>query len=64
MPASLREWPLRVLLGVVMAATSVVTFAMLAAAFLTHRIPQLEDELRIRAEGEAREMVQIGRAHV
>ena len=57
MPPSSREWPLRVLLGVVMAATSVVTFALLAAAFLTHRIPQLEDELRIRAEGEAREMV-------
>ncbi len=53
----LREWPLRAYLGVVMAATSVVTFAFLAAAFLTHRIPQLEDELRTRAEGEAKEMV-------
>ena len=40
-----REWPLRVHLGVVMAATSVVTFALLAATFLTHRIPQLEEVL-------------------
>ena len=52
-----REWPLRVHLGIFMAATSVVTFALLTAAFLIHRIPQLEDELRTRAEGEAKEMV-------
>ena len=51
-----REWRLRSYLGALLALTSVLSFALVASAFLLTRIPQLEEEIRARAEGEARDL--------
>ena len=51
-----REWRLDVYLGVLLAITSVLTFLFVGSTFLLTRIPQLEGEIRARAEGDAREL--------
>ncbi|MDD2744374.1 MAG: response regulator [Rhodocyclaceae bacterium] len=52
----LREWRLHAYLGVLLAMTSVLTFLIVGSIFLLIRIPQLETEIRSRAEGDAREL--------
>ena len=51
-----REWRLQAYLGVLLAVTSVLTFLIVGSIFLLTRIPQLESEIRTRAEGDAREL--------
>ena len=51
-----REWRLHNFLGILLALTSVLTFAIVATVFLLNRIPQLEKEIRSSAEGDAREL--------
>ncbi|RKT58041.1 signal transduction histidine kinase [Azonexus fungiphilus] len=51
-----REWRLHLYLGALLALTSVLSFAIVGSIFLLNRIPQLEDEIRTRAEGDAREL--------
>ena len=51
-----REWPLHAYLGMLLAITSVLTFLIVGSGFLVTRIPQLESEIRTRAEGDAREL--------
>jgi PAS domain S-box-containing protein len=53
----LKEWPLHVYLGVLLAVTTMITFTIIGAIFLLNRIPQLENEIRHRTEGEAQELV-------
>ena len=53
---SARQWRLHTYLGVLLAVTSVLTFSIVGTVFLLNRIPQLEYEIRSRAEGEAREV--------
>ena len=55
-PISQREWPLRAYLGALLAVTSVLTFLIVGSIFLLNRIPQLEYEIRTRAEGDAHEL--------
>ncbi|MCB4360995.1 hybrid sensor histidine kinase/response regulator [Quatrionicoccus australiensis] len=55
-PPALREWRLHAYLGVLLAVTSVLTFLIVGSIFLLTRIPQLESEIRTRAEGDAREL--------
>ncbi|QRM19348.1 response regulator [Dechloromonas sp. TW-R-39-2] len=55
-PAMQREWPLRAYLGGLLAVTSVLTFLIVGSIFLLNRIPQLEYEIRTRAEGDAHEL--------
>ena len=43
-------------LGLLLAAASGVFLAIVGSVFLLNRIPQLEHEIRTRAEGDAREM--------
>ena len=50
------EWRLHAHLGLLLAAASVFSFAIVGSVFLLNRIPQLEHEIRTRAEGDAREM--------
>lgn len=52
----LQEWRLHAFLGVLLAVTSVLTFLIVGTIFLLTRIPQLESEIRTRAEGDAREL--------
>ena len=52
------EWRLKSFLGGLLAFTSVLTFAIVGSIFLLNRIPQLEQEIRTRAEGDARELAQ------
>ncbi len=54
LPSELR---LPTYLGLLLGLTSLLTFAVLTTIFLLTRIPQLENEIRIRAEGDAREQV-------
>jgi signal transduction histidine kinase/CheY-like chemotaxis protein len=51
-----REWPLHAYLGVLLAVTSMLTFLIVGSIFLLIRIPQLESEIRTRAESDAREL--------
>ena len=51
-----REWRLHAYLGALLTLTSVLSFALVASAFLLTRIPQLEREIRSRAEGDARDL--------
>ena len=51
-----REWRLHAYLGALLTLTSVLSFALVASAFLLTRIPQLESEIRSRAEGDARDL--------
>jgi len=51
-----REWRLHSYLGSLLALTSVLTFLIVASIFLVIRIPQLESEIRTRAEADAREL--------
>ncbi|KAB2927744.1 MAG: response regulator [Dechloromonas sp.] len=51
-----REWRLHSYLGGLLALTSVLTFLIVASIFLVIRIPQLEAEIRTRAEADAREL--------
>ena len=51
-----REWRLHRYLGILLALTSVLTFAIVGSVFLLNRIPQLEQEIRSTAEGDAREL--------
>jgi len=51
-----REWRLHRYLGILLAMTSVLTFAIVGSVFLLNRIPQLEQEIRSTAEGDAREL--------
>ena len=52
----LREWRLHAYLGVLLSVTSVLTFLVVGSIFLLTRIPQLESEIRTRADGDAREL--------
>jgi signal transduction histidine kinase/ActR/RegA family two-component response regulator len=54
--ARFREWRLHAYLGVLLALTSVITFLIVGSIFLLIRIPQLETEIRSRAEGDAHEL--------
>lgn len=56
MKTQLREWPLHAYLGVLLAVTSMLTFLIVGSIFLLIRIPQLESEIRTRAESDAREL--------
>ena len=56
MKNQLREWPLHAYLGVLLAVTSMLTFLIVGSIFLLFRIPQLESEIRTRAESDAREL--------
>ncbi len=56
MPAQAREWPLHAYLGMLLAVTSTLTFLIVGSIFLLIRIPQLESEIRTRAESDAREL--------
>ncbi|WP_412479772.1 response regulator [Azonexus sp. IMCC34839] len=51
-----REWRLPVYLGLLLTLTSVLTFLIVGSVFLLTRIPQMEEEIRLRGEGEAREL--------
>ncbi|WP_051295519.1 hybrid sensor histidine kinase/response regulator [Azonexus hydrophilus] len=51
-----REWRLHNFLGILLALTSVLSFTIVASVFLFNRIPQLEQEIRSSAEGDAREL--------
>ena len=51
-----RSWRLQAYLGILLAVTSVLTFLIVGTVFLLIRIPQLENEIRTRAEGDAREL--------
>ena len=50
------EWRLHAYLGALLAVTSTLTFLIVGSIFLLIRIPQLESEIRTRAEGDAREL--------
>lgn len=52
----LREWRLQGYLGVLLAVTSILTFLIVGSVFLLIRIPQMESEIRARAEGDAQEL--------
>ena len=52
----IREWRLHGYLGGLLALTSVLTFLIVGSIFLVIRIPQLEAEIRTRAEADAREL--------
>ncbi|MEN9480513.1 MAG: hypothetical protein RLZZ298_1908 [Pseudomonadota bacterium] len=52
----LREWRLHAYLGVLLALTSVLTFLIVGSIFLLTRIPQLESEIRTRADADAHEL--------
>ena len=52
----IRPWRLHAYLGGLLALTSVLTFLIVASIFLVIRIPQLETEIRTRAEDNAREL--------
>ncbi len=52
----LREWRLSSYLATLLTLTSVLSFTLVASAFLLTRIPQLEEEIRTRAEGDARDL--------
>jgi PAS domain S-box-containing protein len=63
-----REWRLQSFLGGLLAFTSVLTFAIVGSIFLLNRIPQLEQEIRTQAEGDAHEIalrieLQLGALH-
>jgi sensor histidine kinase regulating citrate/malate metabolism len=53
---AIREWRLQAYLGALLAVTSVLTFLIVGSVFLLTRIPQLESEIRTRAEADAREL--------
>ena len=55
-PSLPREWRLHSYLGTLLTLASVLSFALVASAFLLTRIPQLEEEIRTRAEGNARDL--------
>ena len=52
----LREWRLHAYLGVLLSVTSVLTFLIVGSIFLLTRIPQLESEIRTRADADAHEL--------
>ena len=53
-----QAWPLHAFLGSLLAATGLLTFLIVGATFLIFRIPQLEQEIRGRANTDARELAQ------
>ena len=53
-----REWSLHSYLGGLLAITSLLTSLIVGSVFLLNRIPQLEQEIRTRANGDARELAQ------
>lgn len=54
--ATHRVWSLRAYLGSLLAATALLTFLIVGATFLFLRIPQVEGEIRVHANNDARDL--------